>query len=87
MGTFFLNIIFLFVGVIVNIKHKEDIIKKIINSGNNNILLCCYQSRESLIKYIKKYKLILDLVIYDEAHFISGWIEKIKNQNNIFIKK
>ena len=70
-----------------DIKHKEDIIEKIINSGNNNILLCCYQSRESLIKCIKKYKLILDLVIYDEAHFISGWIGKIKNQNNIFIKK
>jgi superfamily II DNA or RNA helicase len=60
------------------------------NSKNNNILLCCYQSRESLIKYIEKYKLILDLVIYDEAHFISGWIEKIKNDNNkeeIFLMK
>ena len=63
-------------------KHKEDIIKKIINSENNNIILCCYQSRESLIKYITKYKLILDLVIYDEAHFISSWIEKIKDEEN-----
>ena len=73
-----------------DIKHKEDIIKKIINSGNNNILLCCYQSRESLIKCIKKYKLILDLVIYDEAHFISSWIEKIKDEENkeeIFLMK
>ena len=44
--------------------------------------MCCYQSRESLIKYITKYKLILDLVIYDEAHFISSWIEKIKDEEN-----
>ena len=70
--------------------HKKDIIKKIKNSEQNNIILCCYQSRESLVKFIMKYELKLDLIIFDESHFISGWIEKIKDENNkeeIFLMK
>lgn len=67
---------------------KNNLIKEIFNSNKNTILLSCYQSRKSLIKNIKKYNLMFDLVIFDEAHFISGWIDKIKdaiNTDEIFL--
>ena len=63
--------------------NQERLIKNIYKSDQNNILISCYQSRISLIKNIRKYKLKFDLVIFDEAHFISGWIEKIKDDDNI----
>jgi len=63
-------------------EYKNNLIKEISNSNKNTILLSCYQSRKSLIKNIKEYNLIFDLVIFDEAHFISGWIEKIKDETN-----
>jgi len=63
-------------------QYKNNLIKEISFSDENTILLSCYHSRKSLIKNIKEYNLIFDLVIFDEAHFISGWIEKIKDETN-----
>lgn len=72
-----------------DIQYKNNLIKKISLSNKNIILLSCYQSRNSLIKNIQEYNLHFDLVIFDEAHFISGWIEKIKdikdNKDEIFL--
>lgn len=36
----------------------------------------CYQSSNKLLEYIIKYNFIFDLIIFDEAHFITSWIEK-----------
>jgi superfamily II DNA or RNA helicase len=64
-----------------DVEYKSNIIKNISQSDENFILMSCYQSRKSLIKNIIKYKLKFNLVIFDEAHFISGWTDKINNQN------
>ena len=53
--------------------YKSNLIKDISKSNENIILLSCYQSRKSLIKNIIVYNLTFDLVIFDEAHFISSW--------------
>lgn len=54
-----------------------------IDLSQNNILVACYQSRKTLIKYIERYSINFDLVIFDEAHFISGWTDKIKDETKI----
>jgi superfamily II DNA or RNA helicase len=60
--------------------NKEKNIKKIYNN-NNFIITSCYQSNSKLYELIKKYNISFDLIIFDEAHFISKWI----NDDNIFL--
>ncbi len=54
---------------------KKNKIKKIAKTNNKLIMTCCYQSCKKLLKYIKKYNLFFDIIIFDEAHFITSWIE------------
>ena len=48
----------------------------------------CYQSNNRLLEYLKKYKFLFDLIIFDEAHVITSWseddnISEFLNNNNI----
>lgn len=60
-----------------NIKIKKKI-KELLNNNKKIIIYSCYQSSKQLYKIIKKYK--IDLIIYDEAHFIQSW-EISENKN------
>jgi len=65
---------------------KEAKIKSYTNSNSNIkiIMTCCYQSWNNLYKLLIKYKLLFDLIIYDEAHFITSWGNNdILTNNNI----
>jgi superfamily II DNA or RNA helicase len=52
---------------------KKNSIKKYSKNNTKIIMTSCYQSGNKLLKYIKKYILIFDLIIFDEAHFITSW--------------
>jgi superfamily II DNA or RNA helicase len=54
---------------------KEEKIKKYSKDNNKFIMTSCYQSGNKLLEYIKKYKLLFDLIIFDEAHFITSWTQ------------
>ena len=55
---------------------KQQLINKLSNT-DNFIMTCCYQSANNLLSYMSKSKLTVDLIIFDEAHFITNdkWIE------------
>lgn len=56
--------------------NKEEKIKKYSNNNNKKIIMTsCYQSGNRLLEYIKKYNFLFDLIIFDEAHFITTWID------------
>jgi superfamily II DNA or RNA helicase len=55
----------------IEYKEKEKTIKK--NLNEKFIMTSCYQSQNSLLKLIKKFSINLDLIIFDEAHFITSW--------------
>ncbi len=57
----------------LNSSSKEDSIKICSKNNKNIIMTSCYQSGNTLLKYIKKYTLLFDLIIFDEAHFITSW--------------
>ena len=59
-----------------SIDKKKDI-KRIIKK-DNYIITICYQSNEKLFELITHYKCVFDLIIFDEAHFISNWINNNK---------
>jgi len=56
--------------------NKKQLIDKLSNT-NNFIMTSCYQSANKLLDYMSKSKLTVDLIIFDEAHFITNdkWIE------------
>jgi superfamily II DNA or RNA helicase len=54
---------------------KEETIKKYSKNNIKIIMTSCYQSRDRLLDYIKKYKFLFDLIIFDEAHFITSWAD------------
>ncbi len=54
---------------------KEEKIKKYSKNNKKIIMTSCYQSGNRLLEYIKKYKFIFDLIIFDEAHFITSWVD------------
>ena len=67
---------------------KEENIKKYSKNNRKIIMTSCYQSGNRLLEYIKKYKFLFDLIIFDEAHFITSWIDgenisEFLNNNNI----
>ena len=67
---------------------KEEKIKKYSKNNNKIIMTSCYQSGNRLLEYIKKYKFLFDLIIFDEAHFITSWanaenISEFLTNNNI----
>lgn len=67
---------------------KEEKIKKYSNNNIKIIMTSCYQSGNNLLKLLKKYKCLFDLIIFDEAHFITSWadaenISEFLTNNNI----
>jgi superfamily II DNA or RNA helicase len=57
--------------------NKKQLIKNMSKYKENFIMTSCYQSCKNLIKYCNKYKLLFDIIIFDEAHFITSWINSI----------
>jgi superfamily II DNA or RNA helicase len=55
-------------------KDKKKIIKKLLISNERFIMTSCYQSQNSLLKIIRQIDIVFDLIIFDEAHFITSWI-------------
>ena len=55
-------------------KDKEKTIKKLLISNERFIMTSCYQSQNSLLKIIAQFDIVFDLIIFDEAHFITSWI-------------
>jgi superfamily II DNA or RNA helicase len=65
---------------------KEENIKMHSKNNRKIIMTSCYQSGNRLLEYIKKYNFLFDLIIFDEAHFITSWAENISEfltNNNI----
>jgi superfamily II DNA or RNA helicase len=63
---------------IIHFSHldKQDKERKIERYSKNSrkiIMTCCYQSGNRLLEYIIKYSFVFDLIIFDEAHFITSW--------------
>jgi len=50
-------------------------IKKYSKNNKKIIMTSCYQSGNRLLDYIKKYNFVFDLIIFDEAHFITSWAD------------
>ena len=59
----------------LNSSSKEEKIKKYSKNNRKIIMTSCYQSGNSLLKLLKKYKFLFDLIIFDESHFITSWAE------------
>ena len=55
--------------------NKENKIKKYSKNNRKLIMTSCYQSGNRLLDYIKKYTFIFDIIIFDEAHFITSWVD------------
>ena len=67
---------------------KEAKIKKYSKNNRKIIMTSCYQSGNRLFKYICIYNFKFDLIIFDEAHFITSWadgenISEFLTNNNI----
>ena len=58
---------------------KEEIIKEYSKNNKKIIMTSCYQSGNKLLQYLKKYNFLFDLIIFDEAHYITSW----SNEENI----
>jgi superfamily II DNA or RNA helicase len=54
-------------------EEKEKYIRKYSESNNNLIITSCYQSGQKLLELLKQYNFKFDVIIYDEAHFITSW--------------
>jgi len=68
--------------------YKEEQIKEYSKNNIKIIMTSCYQSGNRLLEYIKKYNFLFDLIIFDEAHFITSWLDgenisEFLNNNNI----
>lgn len=61
-------------------KCRSDI-KKAMKNKKNVIITSCYQSSHSLMSYLEKYN--IDIVIFDESHFIQSWEDKTDSYDNI----
>ena len=49
----------------------------------NCLVTCCYQSGNKLLNYIKQNNFVFDLIIFDEAHFITSWTDSDKQINEL----
>jgi superfamily II DNA or RNA helicase len=61
---------------------KEKKIKKYSKNNRKIIMTSCYQSSNKLLEYINKYTFFFDLIIFDEAHFITSWTDADFLTNN-----
>lgn len=56
-----------------NSNSKDNLIS---NLNNNKIMMTsCYQSCKQLFELLKKYGFKFDIIIFDEAHYITTWID------------
>ena len=69
-----------------HLNSKEPIIKKYSNTNKKIIMTSCYQSENKLYRLLIKYKIVFDLIIYDEAHFITSWTDNPLITNNDICK-
>ena len=61
----------------LNISDKEKAIRSCSQLNNTNLIVTsCYQSGPKLLELLKQYNLKFDIIIDDEAHFITTWKEK-----------
>jgi superfamily II DNA or RNA helicase len=65
-------------------KYKLKIFNDVYNIEQYDIIVCCYQSSKKLYKYLFGKNIIIDLLIYDEAHYINSWTI-IDNHKNYFL--
>jgi superfamily II DNA or RNA helicase len=61
--------------------NKQKYIKNISKYEDNFIMTSCYQSCKNLMRNCKRYNLTFDVIIYDEAHFITSWLDKIESSS------
>jgi len=64
--------------------NKNAFIKKH-SKLNKFIITSCYQSNSKLFTLIKEHKIIFDIIIFDEAHFITNWNKKDEENINKFM--
>jgi len=57
----------------LNFSDKETMINKYSSNNKRLIMTSCYQSGNKLLEYLKKYNFVFDMIIFDEAHFITSW--------------
>jgi superfamily II DNA or RNA helicase len=64
---------------------KEKKIKRYSNNNKKIIMTSCFQSGNRLLEYLITYNFLFDLIIFDEAHFITSWdnTNGFINNNNI----
>ena len=55
---------------------KNALIKKQSNNLNKLIMTSCYQSGKKLLELVINNNLKFDVIIFDEAHFITTWTDK-----------
>ncbi len=70
----------------LNSVNKESEIKKYSKIDTQILMTSCYQSENKLLQYIKKYNFVFDIIIFDEAHFITSWTENEFLSNNDICK-
>jgi hypothetical protein len=56
---------------------KYYITRLLSNLTNNFVLTCDYKNSKKLLKYIKDYHITFDIIIYQDAHLITKWIDLI----------
>jgi hypothetical protein len=56
---------------------KYYITRLLSNLTNNFVLTCDYKNSKKLLKYIKDYHITFDVIIYQDAHLITKWIDLI----------
>jgi superfamily II DNA or RNA helicase len=59
-------------------------IKKSMKEKKNVIIISCYQSAHSLMSFLEKH--MIDIVIFDEAHFIQSWENKSDNHIKFYLE-
>ena len=54
---------------------KENTIQRLSQTTERTIMTCCYQSGNKLLECIVNNNFRFDLIIFDEAHFITSWAD------------
>ncbi len=56
---------------------KYYITRLLTNLTSNFVLICDYKNSKKLLKYIKDNNITFDVIIYQDAHLITKWIDLI----------
>ena len=84
-------------GVIVkyleyNSKVAKQTQEELLKNSSFNFISSTYQSLDNLVDFIEKHKIPIDLIVYDEFHYIYNWKSGTKSSkkfidNKLFAKK